>query len=228
MKHYNYLFALALLSLGTQSATAGSFNFSGNLSQDDSVQFFSFTLSSPSIIQIDTTSYVGGGFTPVLSLWDSTGLSFGSVAGNASDALWTVDLSYSTPNPIGVYYLGLSENPNVAGGQNISFLPGGIPNTSIFSMNGLGDYTGLAVTGNCFSDQSGGFYQTDPNPASTTGCLQRTSAFSLNISGTGINAASLYPAPALPPSTSVPEPAVLALTLAGLTGMAGFTRRRPA
>ena len=223
MKYRNHLFALALLSLGTQSATAGLFNFSGNFSQDDSVQFFTFTLTSPSMVEIDTTSYALGGFIPVLSLWNSAGVYMSSQAGasSGSDVLRTVDLTYTTPDPTGIYYLALTENPNIPTGFD---LPGGIPNASAFVNNGLGNYTGLGATNNCSPDLSGGFYQVDPNPASITGCLQRTNAWSLTISGAGVSNAGLYPAT---PSTA-PEPAALMLTLVGLAGMAGFTRRRSA
>ena len=226
MKSRNYLSALAVLLLSTQSATAGNFDFSGNLSQDDSVQFFSFTLTSPSMVEIDTTSYALGGFTPLLTLWNSAGTNFGATPIISSgDAIWSVNLNYSTPDPTGVYYLALSENPNFyASGQDLTFLTGGIPDTSYFQYDTQGNFTRFAANSICNSDQSGGFYQVDPNSASITGCLQRTNAWSLTISGAGVSNADLYPAT---PSTA-PEPAALMLTLVGLAGMAGFTRRRSA
>ena len=157
----------------------------------------------------------------MLSLWNAAGTSFGSVSGSSSDALWAVDFSYSAPDPTGVYYLAVSENPNAAGGVDLPFLAGGIPDTSIFSKNGLGNYTGLIATGTCYSDHTDGFYQADSDPGSITGCVQRTNVWRLNISGTGVSSAGLYPAT----STTAPEPAALMLTLAGLAGMAGFSRR---
>ena len=218
MKHYNYLFALALLSLGTQSATAGSFDFSGHLNQDDSVQFFTFTLTNPSTVEIDTTSYVGGGFIPALTLWNAAGTSFSGLVGisSGSDVLWSVPSIAA-----GDYYLALSEKPNLTSGQD---LVGGIPNTSYFQYDTQGNFTGLEANSICTTDQSGGFYQVDPSSSSITGCLQRTNAWSLTISGTDVSNAGLYPAMV----STAPEPAALMLTLAGLAGMASFTRRRPA
>lgn len=206
--------ALAFGLLGAQPATA-NFVFSGNLAADDSVQFFTFTLSTPSHVIIGTSSFTGGGFLPAVALWDSAGLSgggqLGGNGGAPGEVYWDIDLS---SNSAGAYWLALSEFPNVAGDNDLVF-SGGVPGTAIFQYDGQGNYTGLVSTGYCSADRTDGFYM-----AGAADCVQRSNAWGLSIDGQGVTSAGLFP------QVSVPAPATLALTLAGLAGFIPGARRR--
>ena len=79
--------ALATAGLGA-SALATDFSFAGNLSRDDDVLAFQFTVGLPSTVTLLTYSWAGGvnaagqtiaggGFDPILSLYDSTGAKIG-------------------------------------------------------------------------------------------------------------------------------------------------------
>lgn len=70
--------------LFTAGANAANFSFTGNLSNDDEVQLFNFTVGASSTVQLRTYSYAGGtmadgtviaagGFDPILTLFDDTG-----------------------------------------------------------------------------------------------------------------------------------------------------------
>lgn len=81
----------AILSIGCllsmalhQNALADSFSFMGSFDQDNNVQFFDFSVGSPSTVTLQTFSYGGGtnsagqtlfsgGFDPIVSLFDSAG-----------------------------------------------------------------------------------------------------------------------------------------------------------
>src|SRR5689334_4991791 len=76
---------LASLGLFSSVSLGASFSFTGLFTQDDQVQFFSFVLNAPGTVTLETWSYGGGtnsggqaipsgGFDPVLSVFDSTGL----------------------------------------------------------------------------------------------------------------------------------------------------------
>ena len=66
-------------------ALPSDFSFQGTLNGDDGIQLFTFSVSSPSTVTIQTLSYAGGinaqgvtipngGFDPVLTLFDSSGV----------------------------------------------------------------------------------------------------------------------------------------------------------
>jgi hypothetical protein len=76
--------AVALI-LASSSAVAANFSFTGNLANDDDVQVFTFSVSSPSVVTLRTWGYAGGsnaagasisngGFDPILALFDSSGI----------------------------------------------------------------------------------------------------------------------------------------------------------
>jgi hypothetical protein len=217
---------LAASLCGAESAMAGTFNYSGNFTQDSDVQFFTFTLSGPtSSLLISTTSYAGsGGFFPLISLWDSAGVNMGSppgvtngiLNGTPGDLSWDYDLSYLTAGPH-TFYLALFVNPNVPDG-NGGDLPGGTPTSSIFHFNDLGvnEFTGDLF---CSGPHPGSFYI-----LGGIDCEQRTGAWALGITSNDATFASPWPVP----SGAAPEPATLALALAGLAGFAPFARRRAA
>jgi hypothetical protein len=147
-------------------AQAESYNFHGNFSQDDNVQFFTFSVTAPSEVALDTLSYAKGGFLPVLSLWDNAGVSMGEyypLTGFA-DVNTTVDFT------AGSYTLALTEYNNLPLGD----LPNGILDPSQFSQYGNGNFTGpeFSYTPNL----PGAFIAPDGT--------QLTSAWEINLSST--------------------------------------------
>jgi hypothetical protein len=193
-------FTLALLALGGHSTSALAFPFSGTFAEDDDYQFFTFTLSAPATVTLQTTSYTTGGFVPYLHVWDSTGLDLGGATPTNSDASYPVNLGAA-----GTYYVGLTVANNVATGD----FPGSstTPVADVFNHNGLGNFTISEFS--CLG--TGPFWGQNCDH-------QRTGTWALNI--TGVVSASLWPANNTNPT---PEPSTLAL---GLVGAAAFSARR--
>ena len=121
---------LALAIAVSQTAGAASFSFSGNFSEDDSVQLLTLSVASTSAVTFKTYSYAGGtdaagaripegGFDPVLSLFNSSGslvrsnddgtcaqVGMDSVSGQCFDSYLRVSLAP------GSYTLALTEYDN--------------------------------------------------------------------------------------------------------------------
>lgn len=55
------------------SAMAAEFDFSGSFSKDNDVLRFDFSLGLPGAVTLFTSSWLDGGFDPILTLWDSGG-----------------------------------------------------------------------------------------------------------------------------------------------------------
>jgi len=85
LKMKKYLFICLLVCLSSAvNAIPINFSFTGNLSNDDDVQFFNFSVGGISSVTLQTWSYAGGtnaagnvisagGFDPILALFDSAG-----------------------------------------------------------------------------------------------------------------------------------------------------------
>jgi hypothetical protein len=84
MKAKVVVLALAALICTATSALALNFSFTGNLTKDNDVQLFNFSVGAPSNVTLRTWSYAGGtnaagsviargGFDPILALFDSSG-----------------------------------------------------------------------------------------------------------------------------------------------------------
>ena len=206
------LFALAA-SVGLQAAT---FSFTGNFTQDDSLQYFSFTIGTPRTVEILTLSYAGGtngagqtiargGFDPVVSVFTKLLNNDGELIGVSNDegcgsgnvgqdsvtgACWDSFITLPSLNP-GSYIVILSQADNLPSG---GFLLDG------FSRTGQGNFTGPAFLG-----QPGSFVDAIPS--------QRTSAWALDIR----DADSAY---------IIPEPSTTGVVF--LSGVALFYARRRA
>lgn len=120
-KQARLLVAWVLFAVVAGAATtikADSFTFNGTFTRDDEVQFFDFSVVTASLVTARTLSAARGGFDPVLSLFDASGLLIDSnddVAGAAApDALLEVLLQP------GRYQLGLSQYDNFARGPYLS------------------------------------------------------------------------------------------------------------
>ena len=84
MKYFGKGVVCCLLIFGAGSANALDFSFTGNLTGDDDVQLFDFSVDTGSSVTLRSWSYAGGtnsegvlisdgGFDPILALFDGTG-----------------------------------------------------------------------------------------------------------------------------------------------------------
>jgi hypothetical protein len=85
MKTKVVLLVLAAIICTATSALALNFSFTGNLTKDNDVQLFNFSVGAPSNVTLRTWSYAGGtnaagnviargGFDPILALFNSSGV----------------------------------------------------------------------------------------------------------------------------------------------------------
>jgi hypothetical protein len=160
--------AAAGLWFGTQ-AQAGVLSFNGSFTADDNVQLLPFTESSPSLVTLQTSSYAAGGFDPIVTVFDATGLLIGQnddgvgvppdpSTGEALDALLTLSL---TP---GQYVVSITQFDNFAVGPTLA---------DGFVESGLGNFT--AALFDCGA----------PNFCDVTGSA-RTSQWALTISAQAV------------------------------------------
>ena len=122
------LLAALFMNFSSPVLKADSFSFTNTLSGGADVRLFSFTTASTGVVDLSTSSYAGGGFSPVLSLFDvgNSGLLIGRDNGvdhPSGDA--TLSLSLTTGN----YILALTVFDNLAVGPWLSdgFLRAGDP-----------------------------------------------------------------------------------------------------
>jgi hypothetical protein len=202
---------ILLVALALATATPGFstiVTYADTFSTDSDVELFSIRVASNTApVTMETLSFAGGGFAPVLTLFDP----YGNI--QAYD-YWQMhdpsDPPPVTPDPTygltwdayislvldpGVYYLALTEADNTANGNLFT--------DPLFTHQGGGNFTDVNSTGN-------GFWLTLPDG----NFVQRTGAFAVQISGdtvTGVNA--------------VPEPALGAATGIALIVLCGLSRR---
>jgi hypothetical protein len=102
---------LGLIFAGATVAHAGTVSFSGVFTKDDDVQLFTYVVQADGDVNVKTTSYIGGGFQPILSVFDESKnfLFDNSGFGSAVDA----DLTWpSLANAL--YYIALTQYGNTA------------------------------------------------------------------------------------------------------------------
>ena len=175
---------LFLTGISIQSAHAASVTETGTLAADNSVYTYNLTVTAATEYLMWTTSYASGGFVPVITVFSSQ--SGNVVANDGADGTCSgFDKKDATTKmcddayiaaflPAGNYVIDLTEFPNEAiGNLSSGFLFSSDPTAT-------GDVCGTA---------GGMFLQADVAP-----CVQRTDAYSLNL-------------------TSTPEPATLWLVL---------------
>jgi len=165
-----------LLLWGASAFAATVDNFSGTFSADDNMVLFTYSVQNLSQVDIFTTSYASGGFSPVITVFDSTGLFAIDAQGIGSDA----SLSWVS-NPGEQYLVVLTEYPNVSFGPLSHFSDG-------FTLQGQGNFTAKPPF-NPFLP--GGFYE--------PGGVQRTGNWAITFSS---NDMTLVVTPAAVPEPS--------------------------
>jgi hypothetical protein len=195
-------FALALVSANA------AISYTGVLLQDDEEPTFSFTVAAPVNVLFQTFGYAGGtngngmaippgGFDPVLSLFDSTGLLLAvnddnpsapvdPTTGAGRDSL--ISLILTTGN----YTLVLTQSDNFPVGPDLA---------AGFTRTGQGNFTGPAFIGS-----PGSFWDVTP--------AQRNGAWALDITGNGVTV------------SGVPEPGTLGTLSLGFGGLLFLFKRR--
>src|SRR4051794_956637 len=101
--------SIALLVCGMPAFAGTVFTFSGSFSSDDNLRLFTYSVQNQAQVDIFTTSYVSGGFSPVLTLFDATGLFQNESRGLSGDA----SLSWIS-QPGEQYLIVLSQYDNVS------------------------------------------------------------------------------------------------------------------
>jgi hypothetical protein len=200
---------LGILAVACPRVWASTITFSGSFSQDDNVQLFNITQTTPNDLTIYTSSYAVGGFTPVLSLFDGSGNFITSDNGSQNSGCNAL-LSPDTTNtsacwdafivfpgaPGSSFILALTEDDNTFGGSVL---------TDGFSEDGNGDFTGVN------SGFGGSFRLADGT--------QRTADWTVNI-------LSADPQLEASQESSVPEPASGLLLFNGVAFLTAFYRKR--
>jgi len=200
-----------LLLAAAPSALAGSVSYASSFVNDDDGFTLNLTLGVAETLVTQTLSYgagvdghgkavVAGGFAPVLSLFDASGLLLQIVSPESPGALggtipvdpisgFAWDAALSAALPAGKYTLVLTQDGNAPNGPTLA---------DGFAMTGSHDCTGQNMLG-----QSGlRFINAD--------LTQRTGNWALEVS----------------PANVVPEPNAAALLAAGLLTLGALTRRR--
>jgi hypothetical protein len=142
--HRLFVYAVLLAALAVPNARGGTIDCTGAFFADDNVQLFNYTVQNQGLVTIATTSFSSGGFSPILSLFDSTGQFLFDDSGYSSqtDALTEYDNFPNAANDDGNLSEGFQEDGNGNFTANPPFTPS--PQPGAF-YDGPG---GLQLTGN--------------------------------------------------------------------------------
>lgn len=177
MRHFSRagIAALALCG-GMGAAQAGNFSFTGSLSNDNQVQYATFTLSAPTTVQLRSYSYGGGtnaqgatiaagGFDIILTVFNETTGAYinGNDDGGSQVATDPVtglhyDSYLSLDLPAGTYRVAVSQYSSFSAGANLS---NGFNGTFLGNFNGRTAAWAFDVL-NGDSATLGGTYQATP------------------------------------------------------------------
>lgn len=152
---------IAGVALALVATSASAVDFSGTFGNDASKASFFFTVKTPSIVTITSTGFAGGGFDPVLSLYDNTG--FG-IDFNDDQAEGVSDSELVTNLGAGRYTVFLTQYDNFGPASlDLPFAFDGQPNFR----GGFVDFNGSQRTGNWALSIDGAFKAgAVPEPAS--------------------------------------------------------------
>ena len=203
------------------SVHAANFSYTGAFSTDDEVQLFDFTLTSASTVTIRTFGYGGGvqsdgnvvsagGFDPMITIFDSSGIYGGNLDGPSPPVLvdpatgLALDALFASSFDPGSYTLALTQYGNFALGPTLA---------DGFAFEGVTDFTTFfELPESCSNGQFCSYMPDGENPVIP---VNRTNAWALDI----VNVAS---------AGVVPVPAAAWLFGSGLLGLVGIARRRRA
>ncbi len=141
MRKYCYIFICVMSFIVTGSAYGLDFDFSGTFSQDNDVALLNFNVGADSTITIFSSSWgdstgdpngykVGGGFDPILAIWDSNGdliseqddgVNVGYTESNGVSyfhGIW--DSYYEIDLTAGQYTASIAQYDNFAAGSTLS------------------------------------------------------------------------------------------------------------
>ncbi|WP_199318395.1 DVUA0089 family protein [Leptolyngbya sp. FACHB-541] len=192
-------------------AQAADFDFNGTFENDNDVLLFDFEVDVDSTVTVFSSSWVNGGFDPILSLFDGTGnlvnyqddgFFTGSTPSNGVDYDYGVwDVYFTSFLPAGSYQASLTQFANRPSGPS---LPDG------FLYDGASNENFTAAFG-CSQGSFCGIDSTDDS---------RTNAWELHF----LNVAQ---ANEVEPAASVPEPAsLLGLLAISVLGGSSTLRRK--
>lgn len=124
-----FLLGTLVLSAAIPALQGATISFTDTLTRDDEVRLFGFTTTAAGVVDLITNSYAGGGFSPVLSLFQLTdsGLLIGRDNGVDHPS---GDAALSLPLSAGQYVAAVTVFDNLAVGPRLSdsFLRTGSPN----------------------------------------------------------------------------------------------------
>ncbi len=126
-KKASLLFAAALM-IG--SVRAADFDFSGHFTFDNDIARFGFSVAAPSTVTVFSSSWIAGGFDPILAIWTSTGSLMyqqddgHNIGSTMSNGVWynhgTWDSFYAVNLSAGNYIATVGEYDNFANGTLLS------------------------------------------------------------------------------------------------------------
>lgn len=73
MKKIVSVAVLGVCLTATTTAFSAEVDFSGNFLHDNDALRFDFSVALPGVVTVFSSSWINGGFDPILTLWDSTG-----------------------------------------------------------------------------------------------------------------------------------------------------------